>query len=85
MTDHGKEELRCVTHKDDVLRAACVCTLAGRPKYEQDVPTQLRELFRIRGSLSVSNGLPQVILDKIHQGHQGSVLKEPRTLCGGPE
>ena len=59
-------------------------TLAGWPKYEQDVPTQLRELFSVRGSLSVSNGLltygdriivPKdlrpAILDKIHQGHQG--------------
>ena len=59
-------------------------TLARWPKYEQDVPTQLLELFGVRGSLSVSNGLltygnriivPKdmrpAILDKIHQGHQG--------------
>ena len=84
MTDHRKEGLRRATHEDDVLRAACVYTLAGWPKYEQDVPTQLRELFGVRGSLSVSNGLltygdriivPKdmrpAILDKIHQGHQG--------------
>ena len=48
------------------------------------MPTQLRELFDVRGSLSVSNGLltygdriivskdmRPAILDKIHQGHQG--------------
>ena len=84
MTDHRKEELRRATHEDDVLRAAFVYTLAGWPKYEQDVPTQLRELFSVRGSLSVSNGLltygdrvivPKdmrpAILDKILQRHQG--------------
>ena len=84
MTDHRKEELRLATHEDDVLRAASVYTLARWLKYEQDVPTQLCELFGVRGSLSVSNGLltygdriivpkdmrPE-ILDKIHQGHQG--------------
>ena len=84
MTDHRKEELRRATHEDDVLRAASVYTLARWLKYEQDVPTQLCELFGVRGSLSVSNGLltygdriivPKdmrpAILDKIHQGHQG--------------
>ena len=48
------------------------------------MPTQLCELFGVRGTLSVSNGLltygdhiivPKdmrpAILDKIHQGHQG--------------
>ena len=32
MTDHLKEELRRATHEGDVLRAACVYTLAGWPK-----------------------------------------------------
>ena len=72
------------THKDDVLRKACVYTLARWPKYKQDVPTQLRELFGVRGSLSVGNGLltygDRIIVpkdmrpatqDKIHQGHHG--------------
>ena len=57
MTDNQKEELPRATQEEDVLRAACVYTLAGWPKYEQDVPTQLCELFCVRGSLSVSNGL----------------------------
>ena len=73
-----------MTHQDDVLSAACVYTLARWHKYEQDVPTQLHDLFGVRGSLSVSNGLltygdhiivpkdmQPAILDKIHQGHQG--------------
>ena len=71
-------------HEDNVLRSACLYTLAGLPKYEQAVPTQLCESFGVRGSLSVSNGLltygnriivPKdmlpAILDKIHQGRQG--------------
>ena len=68
-------------HEDNVLRSACLYTLAGLPKYEQAVPTQLCELFGVRGSLSVRKALltygdriivPKdmlpAILDKIHQG-----------------
>ena len=86
MTGHRKEELRRETNDDDVLRAVSVNTLAGWSKYEQEVPTKLRELFSVRGSLSVSNGLltyggriivPKdmrpAILHRIHHGHHWEV------------
>jgi len=59
-------------------------TLSGWPAYSDDVPSNLRKFFGIRGHLSVSNGLllyddriyvpasqQQAILANLHVGHQG--------------
>ena len=72
------------TRDDFILKSAIIHTLTGWPKYEKDIPDNLRELFNVRSLLSVSNGfrtnadmiviptaLGPDLLDKIDAGHQG--------------
>ena len=57
---------------------------SGWPRYKEDVKLGARNLFPVRGSLTIHNGLllfgdriaipysqRQYILEKIHEGHQG--------------
>ena len=44
------------TRDDSILKSAIIHTLTGWPKYEKDIPDNLRELFNVRSFLSVSNG-----------------------------
>ena len=91
MSTQRKEELQTCTRNDAILQSAIVFTLTGWPKYEKDVPDNLKQFFNVKELLSVSNGLltyadrivipkdmqPE-ILDRIHDGHQGVVKCQER-------
>ena len=79
-----RSELHTSTRDDATLQSAIGYTLRGWPRYEQDVPDDMKELFNVRSQLSVSDGLLMYadrivvpsslrsdMLDRIHQGHQG--------------
>ena len=86
MSPSRMEELQSCTRDDKILQSTIVFTLTGWPKYEQDVPDNLKQYFNVRDLLSVSNGLltyadrivvstkmrPE-IFSRIHQVHQGIV------------
>ena len=79
-----RSELQICTRYDATLPSAIGYTLRGWPRYEQDVPDDMKELFNVRSQLSVSGDLLMYadrivvptslrsnMLDRIHQGHQG--------------
>ena len=76
-----RSELQTSTRDDATLQSAIGYTLRGWPRYEQDVPDDMKELFNVRSQLSVSDGLLMYadrivvptsvrseMLDRIHQG-----------------
>ena len=79
-----RSELHTSTVDDATLQSATGYTLRGWPRYEQDVPDDMKELFNVRSQLSVSDGLLMYadrnvvptslrseMLDRIHKGHHG--------------
>ena len=52
-----RSELHTSTSDDATLQSAIGYTLRGCPRYEQDVPDDMKELFNVRSQLSVSDGL----------------------------
>ena len=79
-----RSKLQTSTRDDATIQSAIGYTLSGWPRYEQDVPDDMKELFNVRRQLSVSDGmlmyadrivvptsLRSEMLDRIHQGHQG--------------
>ena len=94
-----RSELHTSTRDDATLQSAIGYTLRGWPRYEQDVPDDMKELFNVRSQLSVSDGLLMYadrivvpsslrsdMLDRIHQGHQGitKCLERIKFRFGGP-
>ena len=84
MTDTGLERIAKATQEDVTLRAAFEYTVNGWPRRKEDAVIAARDLYAIRGELSVSDGLllkgeqivipPDLrgeILEKIHAGHLG--------------
>ena len=84
MTDNGLERIAAATQEDVILRAAFQYTVFGWPRRKEDAVLAARDLYAIRGELSVSGGLllkgDQIviptdlrgeILEKIHAGHLG--------------
>ena len=84
MTDAGLERIARATQEDVTLRAAFEYTVNGWPKRKEDAVIAARDLYAIRGELSISDGLllkgEQIvipadlrneILEKIHAGHLG--------------
>ena len=84
MTDTGLERIAAATQTDVILKAAFEYTVCGWPRRKEDVVLAARDMYAIRGELSVSDGLllkgDQVvipsdlrgeILEKIHAGHLG--------------
>lgn len=78
------ENVKNETKKDRVLQAAMRHTLQGWPQHVSEVEPSVRELFSVRGELSVQQGLlvkgtriviPEnmrtTILEKLHAGHLG--------------
>ena len=79
-----RSELQTSTRYDATIQSAIGYTLRGWPRYELDVPDDMKELFNVRSQLSVSDGLLMYadiivvptsvrseMLDRVHQGHQG--------------
>ena len=84
MTDEGLERIAEATQADVALKAAFGYTVVGWPRRKEDAVLAARDLYPIRGELSVSEGLllkgDQIviptelraeILEKIHAGHLG--------------
>ena len=84
MTDTGLDRIAKATQEDIVLKAAFDYTVKGWPMRKEDTLIAARDLYAIRGELSVSEGLllkgEQIIipsdlrgeiLEKIHAGHMG--------------
>ena len=84
MTDAGLERIAAGTQADIILKTAFEYTVCGWPRRKEDVKLAARDLYAIRGELSVSDGLllkgDQVvipsdlrkeILERIHAGHLG--------------
>lgn len=95
-----RSELQSSTSDDSTLQAAIHYTIAGWPRYEQDVPDNLKRLFNVRNLLSTSNALLMYegrivvpasmradMLDRIHRGHQGvtKCLERVRVSVWWPE
>jgi transposase InsO family protein len=85
-SDRFLDKIREETQKDVNLKAALDYTKSGWPTYKEDVVLAARDLFAVRGELSVVNGLLTLgdrivvpysmrkqVLNLIHQGHQGIV------------
>ena len=51
-----RSELQTSKRDDATLQSAIGYTLRGWPRYEQDVPDDMKELFNVRSQLSVSGG-----------------------------
>lgn len=84
MSDRRLEQIRADTLKDVNLKTALEYTETGWPRYKEDVKLAARDLFAVRGELTVNNGLlikgdrivipfsmRKDILEHIHDGHQG--------------
>ena len=83
VSDAKLDQIREET-KDINFKTALEYTVTGWPTYKQDVKLTARDLFAIRGELSVCNGLlvkgdriiipytmRKEILERIHDGHMG--------------
>jgi len=84
VSDAKLNEIRKETQKDVNLKTALEHTISGWPVYKEKVQLAARNLFAIRGELSVVDGiltrgdrivipypLRREILDRIHDGHLG--------------
>ena len=84
VTDTGLERIARATQDDVILKAAFDYTVNGWPRRKEDAVIAARDLYPIRGELSVSEGLllkgEQIvipsdlrgeILEKVHAGHLG--------------
>ena len=84
IADKRLEIIKEETKKDVCLSIAMEYARSGWPRYKEDVKLGARNLFPVRGSLTIHNGLllfgdriaipysqRQYILEKIHEGHQG--------------
>jgi len=83
-SDTYLEKIRSETAKDPCLQIAVEYTKSGWPEYKEDVKLGARNLYPVRGELSIWNGLlvkgerivipyslQKEVLEKIHEGHMG--------------
>lgn len=86
VSDSKLDLIREETQKDVNIKTALEYTVSGWPTYKQDVKLAARDLFAIRGELSVCDGilirserivvpysLRPEILERIHDGHMGII------------
>nr|KAG5701731.1 hypothetical protein BaRGS_004333 [Batillaria attramentaria] len=84
VSDKFLQRVREESSQDVTIKAAMDYTIMGWPSYREDVVLAARDLYAVRGELSVIDGLltygdriviphslQKNVLDIIHQGHQG--------------
>lgn len=85
-TPHRMTELKQHTYNDTQLQIVIGFISNGWPEYCEKVPEAVRVIYQVRGELSevdglvirgshivIPTGMRKIILERIHDGHQGLV------------